>query len=496
MIIKPTRPLTIYEFDGKYYYPNKSLWEEFITGGGTFEELTDTPTYVGNELKGLRINALGTGVEAYVATDLNQWLVSGVAFVDPLNGTAGGVLGDGNQPFQTLNQALAVSNNVVALAGEYYGTTTIPAGTYNILFWQGAVLMSSSKIRDGGNTVDLTINGLLDVGAFSYGFEFTGVSSVGNIELKKFSPESRNICHILGASCNIYMKCDTAEANGNNGGGYPITVREGSEMTFEANKIVFDYWFVTPRGVGNKVTIKCPDITISAVGFAGGGFGKTLTNFQGTLCFDNHITFDFLGGVVTNLSPTQTATFGIADSTLIIKGSTQLNDPSTFTFKNGTIESGAVYGWNTFYIIRGGSNILTNLNIKSDTFAFRAYLGNTAASGSETFDITNCSFDSDRNIVIGSAKIIYFTGCSFKVTNPTDVRVFAFNTGNPQTPPSFYFTGCSLQLDAGAGESFAQMTPAVTLGCANTISSEVLGVGATDTWGGLTTIPTFQLPNK
>jgi hypothetical protein len=32
MIIKPTRPLTIYEFDGKYYYQNGSLWEEFTTG--------------------------------------------------------------------------------------------------------------------------------------------------------------------------------------------------------------------------------------------------------------------------------------------------------------------------------------------------------------------------------------------------------------------------------------------------------------------------------
>lgn len=31
MIIKPTRPLTIYEFDGKYYYQNGSLWEELPT---------------------------------------------------------------------------------------------------------------------------------------------------------------------------------------------------------------------------------------------------------------------------------------------------------------------------------------------------------------------------------------------------------------------------------------------------------------------------------
>ena len=53
-----------------------------------------------------------------------------------------------------------------------------------------------------------------------------------------------------------------------------------------------------------------------------------------------------------------------------------------------------------------------------------------------------------------------------------------------------------MQLDAGSGESFTGMTPAVTLGCAKTISSEVLGVGAVDTWLGLTTIPTLEIPNK
>ena len=87
------------------YRPAGIMWEDLLaqirkelgSGGAlTFEDLEDVPTYVGNALKGLRINATEDALDTYVPTDLNTWSIPGVAFVSPSTGndfTA--VVGDG-----------------------------------------------------------------------------------------------------------------------------------------------------------------------------------------------------------------------------------------------------------------------------------------------------------------------------------------------------------------------------------------------------------------
>ena len=486
--------------DEKLYYRDENKRLVLISTGETvssFEDLSDVPTYVGNALKGLRINATEDALETYVPTDLNTWSIPGVAFVSPSTGndfTA--VVGDGELPFKTPDAALAASNNVLCLPGFYSGTHTIPAGTYAIHFMKGAIMQGNSRITDGGNTINLTITGELEFAAFSYGFLFTGNGSVMRANVLKFAPGCRSTCFVDGSGCDVFIKADTVESNGNNGGGMTILVRDNSTVVLEANKIVFDYWMVDPRSPTASIIVRCPDITISAVGFAGGGFGKTLVRTGINTGGVGNVEFDFMGGVVRNLSPTQTNTFGTNDSTLITVSNIPFGNTNIISFKNGTVESGAMFGWATFVIILGGKNILENLHIKSNTNSFFTYQNFTNAVGSEEYVINNCTFESPSNLAIGNGKVMFFTGCTFKVTDPLATRVFNFISLRPQTPPFFYFNDCSMQLVAGAGSTFNGILPAVTLGCAKTISSEVLGVGATDTWGGFTTIPTLEIPNN
>ena len=67
MIIKPTRPLTIYEFDGKYYYPNGSLWEEFTTGAAS-TLITENVTLTSVEFATLR-----NGFQLLPTPDVGTW---------------------------------------------------------------------------------------------------------------------------------------------------------------------------------------------------------------------------------------------------------------------------------------------------------------------------------------------------------------------------------------------------------------------------------------
>ena len=468
---------------------------EAFEGASTFEELTDTPTYVGNELKALRINAIGDAIDTYVPTDLNTWSIPGVAFVSPSTGndfTA--VVGDGELPHRTLNAALAASNNVLCLPGFYSGTHTIPAGTYAIHFMKGAIMQGNSRITDGGNTINLTITGELEFAAFSYGFLFTGNGSVMRANVLKFAPGCRSTCFIDGSNCDVFIKADTVESNGNNGGGMTILVRDNSTVVLEANKIVFDYWMVNPRNLGASVIVRCPDITISAVGFAGGGFGKTFVRRQNGIGNNMNITFDFMGGKVTNLSPTITNTFGIVDSTLITKLGAANGEVSIYTFKNGTVESGVMDGYLSYYQVGGGTTFLDNLIIKSGRRALSVYMGvNTA--GVETVNADNCHFESAVESIGGNGKILNFRNCTFKTTDPSRNRVFGFSNSNAAIPPFIYFINCNFQLVGGGGSTFNGFNPAITLGCAGSYSSEVLGATAIDTWAGLTTIPTLEIIN-
>jgi hypothetical protein len=427
--------------------------------------------------------------------DTNTWNVPGVAFVDPVNGTAAGVVGDGNKPFQTLAQAFAASGRVIALPGNYFGTHTVPAGTYSIDFYDGAILPSGSRLRDGGNTVNLTVTGKLEVGAFSYGFEFAGIGSVANIEMKQFTG-SRQFVMCFSAGQDVYLKADLMDTNNFNGAGYACTVRAGSKLVIETNRCLMNYWLVAPNGIGNTFIFKCPDVTTRNGGFYGNGF-KSLLNLQGSVTSQNTIIFDFMGGTYDCQQLVQGSSFGVADSALQLVVNCFAASNNNVTFKNGTADAGNLFGWLLFYIILDGTFSVENLKLKSNTSAFSTFHGNTAAGGIATVNVENSHLESVNFIGnIGNSRVMNFVNSTFKVTG-VDTKVFNFNNSNPTTPPSFYFTNCSMQLaTAGIGhETFLGMTAPVTLGCVNTYSSANLGVGAVDTWAGFLTIPTLQVPN-
>jgi hypothetical protein len=130
------------------------------TGGGTFEALSDTPSYSGNGLKGLRINAAEDAVEAYVATDLNQWLITDVAFVDPANGNDGtAIVGDGNLPYSTITAAMAVADIVLLLPADYVETVSVTLNNKHIHAMSG---------------VDFSAGGIRITGAGVTSFRFSG----------------------------------------------------------------------------------------------------------------------------------------------------------------------------------------------------------------------------------------------------------------------------------------------------------------------------------
>ena len=428
--------------------------------------------------------------------DVNTWDIPDTAFVSASGNDATGVKGDGNKPYQTLAAAQAVANNVIIKTGIYFGTFTLISNR-NIYCMPGVVFASGSRFTDGGLTVTNTnILGYAEFGLFSYGVELLGAGSQVYVECDRFE-RSRSICFLLGAGTECIIKAKRGfNATGNNGGGYSCTVRGNSrlELYAESGYCYTDHWLVASGTGGGSFLLRCPDVRI----LDGGAFGniaKSLVNVQANTTgaggeFTSEV--DFLGGTMRMEHAVQASSFGVRDSALLLFVNDSGNATHSMRFSNGTVDAGVGLGLLIEYIVLAGYVECDNIKIVSQSKPVEMSQRATAASGYCEFVAKDCEFEGDLGCEFGNGRIARLFNTTVKIR--TGASIFTFNNANATSAGQLYLVNCNTQLDAGGGETFTGFATA-TIGSLNHHSTEVIGVGAVDSYGGFNQVATIELPN-
>jgi hypothetical protein len=475
----------------------------FSSGGvSTFEALTDTPSYVGNALKGLRINAGETALEAYVSTDLNQWLMSGVAFVDPTNGdNITATVGDGNLPYKTLAEAQNNSDYVIAMAGLYWlgtqGSNVIPIlDGKHIHFMVGAITGSNSSIRDNGVSVNAVITGQLICGSNSFALSFTGAATSMHIEMEAMENTKQIVHADNGAEVHLIIK--RIDCNNSTGSGYACRMWDHSRITIDVLEYCHTrHWLVGEgAGVGGPCyfTIRCPDLKIVAANTYGNQF-KALINCQSY----GHVIFTIEVDEFINEAAIQTTAFGILEGGLGIYTGGAGNFPNEFHFK-GDYDTGKMYGWFDYSGVDQGLSNFKDGSLKCETVPFSSIAVNVGGLVNRVINVKNFYFEGgltqDGFNQIGNGRIASFIDCRFKNTNVAGTRIFNHNNAFPVAgPPELYLYNCIGDMDnAGAGALWGGVVPPVILGTVNTYSSEPIGPSVVDAWLGYSQIIGFIIP--
>jgi len=425
--------------------------------------------------------------------DTNTWDLTQTAFVDP-SYSLGGVVGDGNKPFQTVAQAnLSGAPNIYLKPGTHQLYVESNKRYYAA---PGAV---ASQVSDLGlPATNVKILGFLKVIAFEddiYGFNFTGT----DIEEGVSSDVYAEILEIDGVStawldnnASLFLKVKKGIAcAGNNGGGY--TCRQyGGTLIIETPYFYSETTIHSPRGNSPKFILRCPDIqTLDAGPFPLGA--KSIIQFIPSFASGiADLKVDLMGGTYRNLSSIATVTNLIPDSPLFYAFSAS-SAPHKWSIKNGTVYAGKNPGFYCdTYHAQNMKLSYENLNVISEIEAFRTQT--STGSIGITAKFQDCNFEGGVSNVLGNGSDIDFLRTNFKATT-TATEIFNFNTNAFLNTPTFKFKDCYFTLyTPGTSETFTGFAVA-TLSLLNSYSTEVLGVGASDTWGGFTQVVTLTLPN-
>lgn len=410
----------------------------------------------------------------------NTWDLPNTAFVDP-SYSAGGVLGDGNQPFQTVAQAnISGASNIYLKPGNHV-LNVVSNKTY-----YAAPGATASTVDDGGITAtNVSILGDLHVTAF-LGINVTGVATDLYAEVLKITGPS-SVRASNGAKVFAKVK-EGVNSSGINGAGFSAYVVNGSSVIIETPYHYTTHFAASNSGNDNYFELRCPDVKIFTGGY--GNLAKALFNCQGGT--GNTYILNLMGGNYENQNVGQSVSFGVQDTALLLNVNSTANNGNSFLFKNGTVDAGDLYGIGAYFSVTGGIIELENIELKSNTIAIRTFSNNLNA-GYLTINAKDCAFESGESNILGNNRIGDFLRCTFKV-NGIAVAIFTFDPLNPADLPTYTFKDCYAVLDSGVGEMLTGFATA-TLGLLNTYSSEVLGVGAVDTWGGFTNVPTLTVPN-
>lgn len=478
----------------QYFLVTFNQWSSGGSGGG-FEYTRQEVISLPSELCRLTFSD-GTFLDTVPQPpiDINTWDVRDTAFVDPFNGTAAGVVGDGNKPFQSVAQANASTANHITLLPGNHGYVTLVSKTY--FAYPGVEI---ARLDDGGQAIDARFLGYAEFGFYSFGIQLSGASNL-YIECDQFS-ESRSIVNLTNStvSANVHLKCDRIFANCNNGAAYACAVRGGGSIVIEANHCYTNHWLVAcssnSTGNTNSFTLRCPDVKILNGG-PYGNIGKSLVNNQGAGSAgpNVHIEIDLMGGVYTNEHAVQTTSFGATDSALLLYVN-NISANHEMIFKNGTVNAGVFYGLCHHYVVTAGTITLDKIKMFSNTQAIRTYLSNYAGNGSRVkHNYVDCHFESANNNIIGTSQESDFLRCTFKVTDPAELGIILHNNGNPTTQGIAYFKDVYAELvNAGNGEFIRSAVVGILYGMLNTYCTEDLGVNVTDTWAGYTEVPTLKV---
>ena len=426
----------------------------------------------------------------------NTWNFPNAAFVDLNTTEPFGVLGDGNKPFKTVALADAASPLRVLLPGNYVGNTNMTSGTY--LCMPGVIFPSGSRLRDAGVFGDIKVLGHAVFDQFSYGVE-TSAGSIVYVECLDFYNTRSVAFALLGGTIDI--KARNIYCNTQNGGAYANAIRGGATVTIECDQYYVNHWGAAfgnnnSGGRSSVFNLNCPDVRMLNGGWAG-NIAKSLVNDQSLSSWPNITNIDFKGGSLQNLHSVQTSSFGAFDSALLLYvNNTNPDNPPVHTFKNGTVYANAFFGLCHHRAVTVGKINLEALKIKSNTKALNLYLTSVAGNGNWVEHLFNdCMFEGSQPNIIGNSQKCTFMKCTEKVTGEAS-SIIDYNAGNPQQLPIVFFVNSISQLDVGSGEFIENAPVGATYGLINSPSTEVIGAGVTDTWGGgYAPIPTLEIPN-
>ena len=431
--------------------------------------------------------------------DTNTWDMSTVAFVSPFGNNATALVGDGNKPYQTITAAQNASNLVFLLPGTYLGTTTLNSSTYYC--YPGVKFGAFSKLRDGGVQINAKILGHAIFDINSYGLETTSSSTI-NLECDSFN-DVRVVAFCLSTtvSATINIKCKKIFCNANNGGGYGCTSRGGAKITIECDEYTAYSWLCSFKnntsGIRGEFNLKCPNINI----INGGVFGnqaKSLVLVDGSgATRDILVNIDFCNGIYKNSAALQSVTFGVEDSALMSYNQTVNNQNVTFVYKNGEVRANQQHGLSHNYVVTTGIIELENIKIVSNTRALKLYLRSFAGNGTRVeHRFKNCKFESSMPMLIGNSQECYFDDCTFRVYGAAETMIIDYDPSNPLDKRILYFTDTLSVLDnvnINTGEFLGNHLAGELVGMIDSHSTEALGVGVVDTWGGFTQINTLKV---
>jgi hypothetical protein len=118
----------------------------------SFLDLIDTPVAYGSVGQTLVVNAAGDGLEFATTTDTNTWDMANVGFVDPSVPFGSGTLGDGNDPFRRVLDAVNAGASYIWLKPATY-TETITLQSNKTYYCPAGVKFTSGGLRAPSGTL-------------------------------------------------------------------------------------------------------------------------------------------------------------------------------------------------------------------------------------------------------------------------------------------------------------------------------------------------------
>lgn len=462
-------------------------------GASTFAELTDVPPYLGNALKGLRINAAENALEAYVATDLNQWLMSNVAFVDKASGSnTNGVVGDGNKPFRDIYFALTQSDLVVLLPGTYTETVTITADNKHVHAMEG-VTFTSGGFRPNGAGVNLfSLTGSAIFKGFSQCLRVYNTDANVYFECD-YIDDVRIVCWIEGNlnAPKVNFKANWVTCNAFNGGGYCVRLLGGAEIRM--NIAHYFHGQHTPfhvrNGTSGKLLVNCPEIKV--VPNYTSNYGNAAKSI--VWCDAANGAYIEINGDLINEH--NVYTFG--------RGCIEINNwsgtPSTITV-NGDLK--AEFQMCIFSQYRSAfGNIIINGDLESGRNPVFDELTGWGSPANQHWTFNNSIIQAEYQFIVGRGKTYYFKNMSMLIREDgTGIagagKLFlGLEPGSPASQSYLYLYNCVLQSKDTTLETF-NFSANFNVGTVNTYSNLPIGTGVVDAWGGFASIASLEVPQN
>lgn len=463
-------------------------------GVDNFQDLVDTPTYPGNELQSLRINAAGTGLETYTPTDQNTADYPGVAFVDPNGNNVTGTVGDANLPYFSIYDASLAASYVVVKPGTYSQTVTLVDGvTY--YFMPGAVMGGSSQFRDLSATGKVVkILGSLE--ADSTAIDLFNINSDIDLTVEFDRLKARGAVLTAKGSAKIRMAGRKMEAEGFVTA-FGLSCRDSVDVEINL-KEGFESWHV-------PVFFRANATAFSGKFVFNGEYIKTLPNSYYGNSYKSTVHFDQSNGAVVEINAdiiNEHTAQGSGDFSGTLTFVNQLTNGSKVTVR-GNIIGNNNEAVRTAYRARYGQG-LKIYNGEISTNNTRSVLGlymTSSSAGDFPIYFQGCRFEG-LSCNIWAGRKVTFKDCTFY--NNADQGVFpdnpSFNISSSNLSPTatieLYLHDCILWADVTvANETFANAPLAdFTLGCTNVRSNNSIGATAVDTYGGFAQVATLKVP--